>query len=508
MDIIRDSIVGLPENVLLALLLVFAVGQVSERISQRWEWAGDVVNGVLFGLAAILCMSFPLEPQPGVRVDLRSLVVFLAGPFAGPIAASVAAAIAGGYRIWLGGMGALAGVGGVVTAAILGSLIWKFHGLLSSWRAALLAGVALSVTTIPWFLAIGSLENGWALMKGTGPTLAFLYVVGTVAIARLLVSGERRLIRTRMLADDVRRLRDIANVAFDWSWEVDADLRFTDVSRMAQGSHFEPADLVGKRLEDLFGEAKRRIWKTHGATLEQHKPFRDIVLKVRTEAGELRHLAISGKPVFDKAGNFAGYRGSGRDVTEESRQRDELLQQANTDWLTGAMNRRSIEALLAAEAERVRRYGRTMSLILFDIDGFKQVNDRNGHAAGDAVLREVTETVNGRLRANDMLGRLGGDEFLVLLPEANAEGAAAVAEDLRTDVESSTFGDGLNVTLSLGAAECMPGAETADLLNAADAALYVAKARGKNRVVVAGEPPAVAPDEPARTKNPTGKKSA
>lgn len=502
MDFVQENLVGLPENVLLALLLVYAVGQVSDRISHRWKRSGDVLNGVLFGLAAILCMSFPLEPQPGVLVDLRTLVVFLAGPFVGPVAAFVSAALAAAYRIHLGGIGAVAGVGALFTASVLGSLIWKFYGRLSSWPAAVLAGIGLSIATIPWFLAIGGVANGLALMQRSGPTLAVLYIIGTVAIARLLTTRERRKTLTRELADDVRRLQDIAHVAFDWSWEMGPDLRFTDVSHVGQGTPLTAADLTGKRVDELFGTAPQRAWKAHGAKLSNREPFRDIVLKIPTAAGEERHLAISGKPFFDDGGDFAGYRGSGRDITDESRQRDELLKQARTDWLTGAMNRGSIDALLAAEVERVRRYGRKMSLVLFDIDGFKQVNDRHGHTTGDVVLQEVADTVKARLRTNDLFGRLGGDEFLILLPEASAEGAAALAEDVRAEVEQRSFADGLKVTLSLGAAEYEPHADKTDLLNAADAALYMAKGKGKNRVVVAEQDDTIPASVKSGTRDP------
>jgi two-component system cell cycle response regulator len=154
------------------------------------------------------------------------------------------------------------------------------------------------------------------------------------------------------------------------------------------------------------------------------------------------------------------------------------------DPLTGLSNRRFILTQLAGQISAARRHGRPFSVAMLDIDHFKAVNDRHGHAAGDHVLGEVTHALRERLRAEDQLGRLGGEEFLALLPDADGEAAAVAAEKLRAEVEERAVeveGHALSVTVSVGWAT-WDGEEPEKLLRRADDALYEAKRRGRNRV--------------------------
>jgi two-component system cell cycle response regulator len=154
------------------------------------------------------------------------------------------------------------------------------------------------------------------------------------------------------------------------------------------------------------------------------------------------------------------------------------------DPLTGLSNRRFILTQLAGQVSAARRHGRPFSVAMLDIDHFKAVNDRHGHAAGDHVLAEVTGVLREHLRAEDQLGRLGGEEFLVLLPDAGDAAAAAAADKLRAEVERHRVeveGQALAITLSVGWAT-WDGESPDDLVRRADDALYAAKRAGRNRV--------------------------
>lgn len=157
---------------------------------------------------------------------------------------------------------------------------------------------------------------------------------------------------------------------------------------------------------------------------------------------------------------------------------------ATHDSLTGLFNRRKLESLLALEIERAARYTRQFAIILFDIDAFKAVNDQYGHDTGDAVLREVAITVQQQLRSSDMLGRWGGEEFVVLLPEANAPGVQRVAETLRSQVAAAKFSGIKQLTISLGITMYTAGDTLDSILRRADQALYEAKAAGRNCAVI------------------------
>ena len=170
-----------------------------------------------------------------------------------------------------------------------------------------------------------------------------------------------------------------------------------------------------------------------------------------------------------------------------------LESMATTDPLTGLPNHRSLLEQLDKEMERARRYGHTFSLIFFDGDHFKRVNDTYGHAVGDLVLRELGERVHSTLRAGDTLGRYGGEEFMAILPETDSEHAIMVAERMRAAVTvlplaTTQVKEGINVTISLGISIYPEDATTSsELLEKADQAMYWAKRLGRNQIRTATE---------------------
>ena len=159
--------------------------------------------------------------------------------------------------------------------------------------------------------------------------------------------------------------------------------------------------------------------------------------------------------------------------------------QSLTDPLTGAGNRRGFETRLTQEWDRLARAARPLSLLMLDADRFKAYNDRHGHPAGDAALRRIASAVRGELRRSDLLARWGGEEFAVLLPAADHEGAAAVAERICRSVEFACRRIG-GLTVSIGVATVHPcvGDRPGGLMALADQALYRAKRAGRNRVAL------------------------
>lgn len=179
--------------------------------------------------------------------------------------------------------------------------------------------------------------------------------------------------------------------------------------------------------------------------------------------------------------------GIGTDITERHELEQELEHQARIDLLTGLNNRRHFLYLAEQELKRAQRYQRRPAMLMLDLDEFKAINDQYGHQAGDDVLRAIGEVLRRALRDSDIAGRLGGEEFAILLPESDGENTFGMADRLRREIAAtpipSEHGGTLYVTTSIGVATS--SAENTDLdqlFNQADKALYDAKRGGRNRV--------------------------
>jgi diguanylate cyclase (GGDEF)-like protein len=168
---------------------------------------------------------------------------------------------------------------------------------------------------------------------------------------------------------------------------------------------------------------------------------------------------------------------------EKLKKLNELLEsQASTDPLTGISNRLKFDETLGAEIKRSQRYGMPLSLIMFDIDRFKSINDTHGHHTGDDVLREVADMVESNIRGYDLFARWGGEEFMIMVGNSDRDHAVVLAEKLRALIESRRFPVVGNITCSFGVTELIAGESVDRFMQRVDGALYRAKDRGRNRV--------------------------
>ena len=159
-----------------------------------------------------------------------------------------------------------------------------------------------------------------------------------------------------------------------------------------------------------------------------------------------------------------------------------MIRLSQEDDLTGLFNRRRTAELIENEIQRASRYDTIFSIILMDIDHFKAVNDRLGHQAGDEVLIKITEVIRSKVRSTDLVGRWGGEEFLVISPETDMDGGFSLAEKIRTRLESAYLGKIGHRTASSGVTAYEDGDDIEAMIARADAALYAAKRGGRNRV--------------------------
>ncbi len=266
----------------------------------------------------------------------------------------------------------------------------------------------------------------------------------------------------------------------------DAEGHIERVNRaFSQLTGYPAEEAVGRRPTFLgSGRHGRAFYRELWASLEEDGHWEGEIWN-RRRCGEVFPQWESISAVRDERGRLEHYVAVFHDISEQKRLERELQHLATHDRLTGIFNRARLYELLEAAAVAFERYGTPFSIVMFDVDHFKAVNDQHGHHAGDAVLVELARRVSGLLRLPDQFGRWGGEEFLVVASHTDREGGRRLAERIRRAVAEEPFPRVGTVTVSLGVAEMAAGSDVAELEEAADTALYAAKAAGRNRVEVA-----------------------
>ena len=219
------------------------------------------------------------------------------------------------------------------------------------------------------------------------------------------------------------------------------------------------------------------------AHLENRVPFFESEYRLRHKDDTWSWVLIRGKAIErDRRGQPVRACGIVMDIGQRKRLESNLRQLATTDPLTGAYNRRHLLQVMETEISRAQRYGRPLSLIMFDIDHFKRINDNFGHDRGDAVLKEVAALARQRLRHSDVLTRWGGEEFMVLATETALPQAIVLAETLRTALRQSPFADIGPITASFGVTQYLAGETVDQWLKRVDDLVYQVKRGGRDQV--------------------------
>lgn len=307
-----------------------------------------------------------------------------------------------------------------------------------------------------------------------------------------------------------RALREVLELLPVGVWIVDRNGGILQCNRAVQRMWAGPFDNIRRRTGWRL-DTGESIMKEERELLQSVRPTEapiDREIRIEGRDGTSRVLVSSMIPRFDAELAIAGAIIVDQDITALKHQEEELLQTratlevanrelreslereqllARTDGLTGIINRRHFLDVAEHECAVARRYRLPLAVILFDIDGFKKINDSLGHQAGDEILNGVAKRASEQLRSADVLARYGGEEFIVLVPESTARRAEIVAERIRKAIAAEGFqttAGTVTVTVSAGVSEIRSNADTLeDLIRRTDRAMYDAKERGRNRTV-------------------------
>ncbi|MDH4944369.1 diguanylate cyclase [Sulfurimonas sp. C5] len=279
-----------------------------------------------------------------------------------------------------------------------------------------------------------------------------------------------------------------------FAYRMDADLKFVYFSKnMENILGVAPKDVLGKTFDGMLewtgdsievGEKSLEAYYTG----QQHSDL-TMMSFIHPISGDERFIRVADHAVHDSSGKLLWIEGILEDITQRvnaekalHQKKLELEKLATTDILTGVYNRYSIMKHIEEEIQRIKRKEESVSLIMYDFDHFKYINDNFGHDMGDYVLQEATQVIGRVIREIDTLGRYGGEEFLILLPYSNLSNALEVAERVREAIASHHFEGLKQVTISLGVAEYQENESLQSLLKRIDEKMYQSKHLGRNLV--------------------------
>ncbi|DAB36985.1 MAG TPA: diguanylate cyclase [Sulfurospirillum cavolei] len=243
---------------------------------------------------------------------------------------------------------------------------------------------------------------------------------------------------------------------------------------------YSKKELIGQKMNIIrHSETSNNLYSELWETIEAGKNWQGE-LKNLSKDGNTYYLEQNIIPMKDENNRIISYMAIGNDITAKK----EVERLSEIDKLTGIYNRRKLDEYMESELNRAKRYHQPLSFMILDIDHFKNINDTYGHPVGDSTLQTLAKILTDNLRKSDILGRYGGEEFLIICPETDNNQTALLAEKLRACVENTLFNDIKNMTISIGVAEFEGENTVKELFSRADKALYQAKHNGRNRVVV------------------------
>ena len=438
--------------------------------------AAEMLPNLLPGLALVLSVAGVLPVRRVWKVVAgRSLAIKVAGA----ALVVVAPLFMFGFGMvrwtmedgiaWDVTVAALLGVSTIVVVYLRRQPAMIFAAQFAIWSAAVVAS--------------GSLVGTFAVLGGLGVAVIVTreQLIQKANETRYKRAQER--IATR--AQDI--LTDYEETGQGWFWETDRRSLLTYISPpVAQALRISAERLVGQPLTRLFdladtGEEGERTLLFH---LSARSSFSELSVRAAI-ADEERWWSVSGRPLYDHFDNFIGFRGSGTDLTERKRSQENATRLARYDSLTGLANRFQMSQALEKILSAPQQSNRNCTVFLLDLDRFKQVNDTMGHPAGDALLKQVAQRLQRAVGKMGQVGRLGGDEFKVIIPtRVDRETLAGIGRDIINSLSQPYSIDGQRVVIGASSGIAIApddGDSSEEIIRNADLALYAAKDGGRGR---------------------------
>ncbi len=317
------------------------------------------------------------------------------------------------------------------------------------------------------------------------------FIAAILIIIMLIEINRRGRHNQHILAENELRYKDLAHAGANIFWETNSQKEFSYVSGNTETMfQLSSQEMLKKTFNQVY-ESDSIVefpWNNFQQLVNEHKSIENIIFKTKLVSDDVKIALINGHPIYGKNGVFKGYRGIIKEITQEHTLTQKLAYQATYDSLTGLINRTSFNNRLEECVTLNKQVSQQAYLCFLDLDRFKLVNDIAGHLIGDAMLAEIADVIQDCITSHDVVGRLGGDEFGIILIGKDQAQAQIICEKIISDVTNYRYHWNqryFNVGLSIGMVPVTDNFNAMELLSKADLSCYKAKESGRNRVYIA-----------------------
>ncbi|MFE8695090.1 diguanylate cyclase domain-containing protein [Cytobacillus sp. FJAT-53684] len=482
-------------TILISVFSIFGSLQKKHHFNQHSPFRIKFIWGILFGLLGVLLMFYSIKIDANTIADLRHLATVFAAAMGGMLPALISAFVISVGRILLFGVSQSS-----LVAAILMIVIGISCGLMSRMKLSFLHRsfwmniVSLLIISSSFYINIKDDEKLLQIFIFHF-TISLIGGLFAFQIIQYYKNSNKNLYKLKISEQNYRQLanqyQSVVNNVKEVIYQTNekGDWTFLNPS-WTEITGFTVVESIGKNYADYVYTSDQGNPKDQYQSFPIEKGHKKYEIRVITKEGGFKWLEVYSRFSYDEHGNLAGTLGTLYDISDRKKMEEELTAASIIDGLTGISNRRHFNDMITQKWKSCLRSKKELSLIMLDIDYFKLYNDTYGHQVGDECIRHVAQTISHVLmRPDDAVFRYGGEEFAVILPETNAEGAEVVANniclslaDLNLPHHTSKVSSLVTVSIGLATVKPQPAQSYNDLINQADKALYMAKGLGRNCV--------------------------
>ncbi len=474
-----ELLLGILRNALLMLGL-FVIYELSYLFPAHWQRARLVATALLAAGICLVIMMNPYVMGPGMVYDTRTIVISVIALSFGPLPTAVTVVLAIAYRWWLGGIGMWMGIATILASALIG-LIWRraiFPRSLQvrwKWLNLYFMGLAVHLALLACMRLLPT-QIMWTSLRQMALPVMVVYPLATVLLGMLLLHQRERTETIAQLRQSEERFQTLFNRAPMGYQSLDRAGRFLDVNQQwLEALGYKREEVIGRWFGSFMPTEDRPAFEERFARFKEQGKVRCEVRLIH-RSGELVYFAIIGRIGYDENGALMQTYCILQDITEQKQVEADLLFANDHDGLTGLYNRRYLEQELA-HLQAQAQY--PISVIIGDLDGLRMINDAFGHTRGDQLICLTGEMLSQCARPGDVVSRVGGDEYMLLLPNTDATSAHAMMQKISEAFQ--TYNDrvaesALGVYISLGYGTMDSPADTyQDALRVAEDYMYQRK---------------------------------